>query len=302
MAALSAEVRPRRCDLGLFAVVVPIEGQNASKQPVNERNRQALAITKRAYRIKRIVVGFGIERTKDWWFIRSDANHTALPLGNLILGGLGSGLDLGKQRVVVALQHLMIARLPAEVEHKLQCADHGHGHANRVLWNREGGHDVADSRGAKDYHQEVEHPVQPFERPAACGVVERVAQDIEPDVLAISCHRHFFVGGGAAGGGADGWRGPYELSGWRAPSERCSFDGGAMFVTNVVCGCRGPMPKAAERSAGGGFFSVIPIVSNWLWQLGMKLPGGAGTLLGSAKVSHIWRPKKAEPQPVGACQ
>lgn len=263
-AVMSANPR----DFTDLAVIVPFEGKNAAKNPVPKWYLKAFITAKGSGRIDGVVVGLCIKRSKNRRFICGDADHPAVPLRTK--GGVSfrRRLNIGEKGVIVPLQRLMFARLPAEIEDELQCADHCDGHASPLLKSIDRYH-VANSCRSENDHKEVENAVPALQRTAPGRVVERVSQDIEAYVCAVRDHAHFFFTGGGGVEGACGCLGPTEfpgISGCLGPTER----------SVETDGWRGPRLKLALFPRLGRSFSLIRIVLDLFRRSWMKVPGGAG--------------------------
>lgn len=258
--------------LARLYVVMPFEGQKGTKEPVGPRDYQSLTASKAPGRVDSVIVGFCVDRPQCGRLVSSNPDHSAIPFGAEGLVCVRASLDIGQEGVVVALKDLMVTRNASEIENELHGTDYSYCHPYQMTGKAVAGKHITDSSSTENNHQKVEPASPAFERSTPRGVIQRVAQNIETDVLAARCGHHFFLpmlGGGAAGG--DGCRGPTD-----APLDV----GSAVLkgLANVVDGCRGPSPKSALPGPLGAFFSsLIRIVSDWVGQLGMKSLAGAGT-------------------------
>ena len=238
-----------------------------------------------------VVIGFRIQRPEHGRLFAADAGHLGKPARDFHLIWRGIGLDLGEQMIVFPLQVLMIAGAATEVEHELgstnggdQCADRAAGHIHV-----EDRHELCDCFGTEQDDEEVEPTVPAIERQPSRRVIERVAQYIEADQIAVHFLPHFF-GPGADGAGATGWRGPWPapgfggamlvIVGWRGPKLFCTISGClGPALRNSGVGWRGPGPSCAETGCLGPLLKFpfssfdIEIVLIRLARLGMP---GAG--------------------------
>lgn len=248
---------------GQLTVPCAFKGNEAAEKPVPKWDMEPLRAGFHRGRVERIVVGLGVDGAEQGWLVGGDADHAALPASALLGGGVGVGLDVGEQQIVVALQCRVKAREATEIEDELQRTDHSDGEADPDLAHIEGRESIGRRRRSEYDDQKVEEAVPALERPPSGGVVEGVAQNIEADVLAVWGHGHF-SGGGFVPGDGDGCRGPTLLSGsfgWRGPAELIEIFSppGLRLPWSIAC----------------SVFLFIPIVSFWSVQKGMKAPGGA---------------------------
>lgn len=228
--------------LGIFPA---FERHDSTQYSMVERNDQSLIARKNPRGVESVIIGFGIKGAKHRWLIRSDANHPALPFGAYFRGVADISLNISEKAVVIALQGLMISRLPTEIPNELEGSYYGHGKTEPKLLNTEPRENIPDCGRTKDDHKEIKEAAPPLQRPPASCMVERVSQDIETDVLSVCCH-FYFLGGG---GDVVGWRGP-------GPASGIGLDG-----------CLGPIDLIAR--------SDIWIVSFCRVQKGMKVSGVA---------------------------
>lgn len=256
-------------------VVVAVEGDEASQQPVMERDLQPLILSERSNAVEGVIVGFGINGSKRWGFIGRNSCLLGLPVRELIQGGHGLAFYLGEQLIVGTLQHLVIPCLSSEVDDQLKGANHSHTCAYPARVEIERGENVANRRRAQDDDKKVERAVPRFEVPPARRVIEGVAQDVEAQIVAVHFLNQSFLMGGFEGGadGVTGCLGPWDesgFSGWRGPCEWID-----------ICKELGPLSSYFPP------FSAMKCISFRLFRKGMTGVGGR---------LHASRPRQATPE------
>lgn len=263
-------------DFTELSVIVPLKGQQAAQNPMQERDMQPLGALERPNCIQRVIVCFGIDDAQLRWFVRRHPDHSTVPLGALGHIGLGRRLDIGKQGVIVALKGLMVAGLSAKIEDQLEGANNCNCHANPVARQPVDGEHIADSCRPQNDHEKVEPSVAALQRPAPRRVIEGITQDIEADVLAVGGRGHFFFPVFGAGGGADGCLGPTDV-----------VSDGLNGCVNVAAGCLGPTPKLGVPDGPLDFFpSLIRIISGWLVSWGCSHQFGRPGPTGGASIAY----------------
>lgn len=250
---------------------VPLEREVVFQKPMKNRHMKAL-VFRPFHGAKRIVIRLGVDCPHNRRLLARNAYHAAVPCRTLFLAWITYLGDIREQIVVVALQLPVIPSRAAEIENKLSSTKSGNGSAHKYLRNPSKTENIPHCCRAEQDNGQTAPTAQSLEAKAAGGVVERVAQDIEADVLGIACHGHSFFGG--RGGGETGCRGP-------------------TFVSTLVWvsrdGCLGPKLLSAKFES-----LVIPIVSLCRLHEGMPGVGAHSARLDTATIAVSARSSNAD--------
>lgn len=210
-------------DLTLHEISVALEGEVVLKGAVPYRDPQTQPFI-HLQCVEGIIVSFCVDSAHGRRLITGYSYHAAVPLGDALLVGLGFSFDFCEKTVIVTLQRLMGARRAHRIKHKLYCAEQRRCSPSDGLGEPDPGENSAHGRRTGQNDEEVDPSGLPLELEPARGVIQRVAQDIEADVLDCLLHDYFsFCGRGGVGRGI----------GCRGPMLPCPFPG-------APDGCRGP--------------------------------------------------------------
>lgn len=257
-------------------VAMPLERVKRAENSLTERDMEALARVN-LQAVQSIVVCLCVNGPQERWLFTCNPRHLSAP--DRALASIGSRIlfYLGEQFVVLPLEPLVVACAAAKAEDKLKGADGCNTNTNRGIQTPASREELGYSAGAEKDDKEVEPAVPPLQRKPTRGVIKRVSQCVEADVVDFSSHVfrlvhvvllfHFpGVGPGLTLG--VGWRGPGPASGFGLP---------------IVVGWRTPEPWMTGCRTPEALVSVFrtlcvvvkifvlsfTIVSLWLLHLGM---------------------------------
>ncbi|SDA39475.1 hypothetical protein SAMN02927914_00150 [Mesorhizobium qingshengii] len=257
-------------ELGCLWIGVPVESEHTSKQPVKERDFQAISSIE-LQRVQGIVESLGIQRAQCRRFVAVDSDHPAIPARNLDFGRGNLCFDVRKQIVIFLLKGLVVASRPTKVENQLGSSYYRDSccRPNRV--EAKVGNQATACSGSQNHDREIEYPVPALERHSPACVVHRIPQSIEPNEFDRRHHPTLGGFGGVIGaGGVLGFTSFIRGTGCgcRTPGAATSFAIDLILPHFLVGGggggdgCLGPFEPCPPPRAGAGCLGPVPFLTS----------------------------------------
>lgn len=215
-----------RTDFTDLPVIIAFKGPELPEKTVMERDDNALALTEKARTGNRVVIGLGIECSKDRRLIAGDARHRRCPFRNVGMGRIDGPLNVRKQMIIVTLQRLMITSFAGKIEDQLKRSDNGREQSGQrgKPWAIHPLRDITQRRSAEHDNDEIAPSAPSVEGEPSGRVVKRVTQHVEADEITVHAISYFLGGGGAG----------------------CLGPAGPELGLGVLgAGCLGPIPRSS---------------------------------------------------------
>lgn len=245
--------------VGHLAIIVAASRYPACGGAVQPRDYQALGLIIDFGSVEGVVIGAGINGPHGWTLICSEADHPTVELRQVSLVGLNDVFDVSEEIVVIPLQRLMVSSSAVEVKDQLHRSCESNPGSGPDRAEAEVRQQISHGGSSQNDDNETEPFAPALVRQPARGVIERIAKDVEANVVAVWGQGHLSFFGGLIG--ADGF------CGCLGPGVPSGF------------GCRGPIEWIDISAGRKPTFEVLPnfiaIVSLWADHEGMN---GTGAL------------------------
>ncbi|EFO30144.1 conserved domain protein [Roseibium sp. TrichSKD4] len=172
----------------LLPISVTFKGKHRSQRALPPRNNEPLACGIDTCCIQRIIISFRVDSTQCRRFTRCYSDHLGLPFCTSILAAIQLSLNVSQQIIIIFLQLLMGSSSPCKIKNKLDRSDSSNQGTNINQVDPKLGTQVTHRTGTEDHDKETQHLIEPIEKSQACSVIQRIAQDIEAEIVAIHGH------------------------------------------------------------------------------------------------------------------